>query len=475
VKQLVCRIVTLSGALAVLSACASLHPPPRIAATLADHAPVVTQDLAAGGTWPGGQWWTAYDDPVLTRLVELAVGNGSDIAGADARLRQAQDEVRVAAAASGMQVGASAGFSRQRLSDNGMFPPEFLGYHWYDQADLGISLRYQFDWWGKQRAALEGAINRSRAVAAERQAAALILAAKVAEAYFGWLGDSNRMALQEQVITLQEKVLANVQRRIAAQLESADRATEATLQLAVQREQLEVLKGSRRLRIVTLAALTGVNAAALPQLSVRPLPRAATRLPDDVGTNLLARRPDIVASRWRVEAALRDTDVQRANYYPDVSLNALAALSAIDPGRLLRADSATPRLGVAADLPLFDAGLRRARHEASQAALEAAIADYDATVINAARDAGAAAVALQQADLQRRQREQQLESATALTAAARARVAGQLTHVGPQLEAGLRELAAQDALLRIDLDALAADIQLKQALGGDLAAMEPSS
>ncbi len=126
------------------------------------------------------------------------------------------------------------------------------------------------------------------------------------------------------------------------------------------------------------------------------------------------------------------------------------------------------------DLPLFDAGLRRARHQASQAALEVAIADYDATVTNAARDAGAAAAALMQADLQRQQRQQQLDSATSLVATARARVTGQLTHVGPQLAASLRELDARDALLRVDLDALVADIQLKQALGGDPTVTETS-
>ncbi|MEO8315659.1 MAG: hypothetical protein ABI645_12805, partial [Pseudomonadota bacterium] len=119
--------------LALLAACAALHPPPPTTATLAESAPVVMQDLPGGGTWPGGQWWTTYNDPVLNRLVATAIGNGGDIAGADARVRQAQDEVRVAAAALGARVDANAGFSRQRLSDNGMFPPEFLGYHWYDQ------------------------------------------------------------------------------------------------------------------------------------------------------------------------------------------------------------------------------------------------------------------------------------------------------------------------------------------------------
>jgi multidrug efflux system outer membrane protein len=459
-------------AFALLAGCAALHPPPRMTATLTDHAPVVASEVPAGGSWPGGQWWKSYDDPVLTQLVDIAIGNGQDIASADARLRLAQSEVRVSAAALGLQVDASAGYSRQRLSDNGMFPPEFLGFHWYDQADLGISMRYQFDWWGKQRAAIEGAIDRSRALAAERQVAALVLAAKVAEAYFGWQSDSARLDLQERATATQEAVLANMQRRIGAQLESADQATEAIMQLSVQREQREVLEGSRRLRIVTLAALTGVDASAMPPLKVHPLPRATTRLPDNVGMNLLARRPDIAASRWRVEAALRDTDVQRAYFYPDVSINALAALSAIDPARLLRADSAAPRLGVAVDLPLFDAGLRRARHQASGAALEVAIAAYDAAVVNAAREAGASAAVLQQAQLQRRQREQQLEAARAMVASASARVAGQLTHVGPRLAASLRELAAQDAMLRVDLDALVADIQLKLALGGDLAVTE---
>jgi multidrug efflux system outer membrane protein len=265
-----------------------------------------------------------------------------------------------------------------------------------------------------------------------------------------------------------------VQRRVDAQLEQPDRAIDARLQLAAQREQLEILAGSRRLRVVTLAALLGVDAQALPPLAAHELPHAATLLPDDVGTNLLARRPDIAASRWRVEAALRDTDVQRASFYPDVSINALAALSSIDLGKLLRADSAAPRFGIALDLPLFDAGLRRARHQASQAELDVAIASYDDAVINAAREAGAAAASLQQAAAQRRQREQQLEAAVALAAAARARVAGQLTHLVPQLEASLREVSARDALLRVALDALLADLQLKQALGGGPVASETS-
>jgi multidrug efflux system outer membrane protein len=191
-----------------------------------------------------------------------------------------------------------------------------------------------------------------------------------------------------------------------------------------------------------------------------------------VGTNLLARRPDIQASRWRVEAALRDTDSARARFYPDVSLHALAGLSSVDIGKLLESGSRAPQFGIALDLPLFDAGLRRAQHGATLANLDLAIAAYDDAVVTAARQAGTAAAALAQAGAQRAEREQQLLAARNLAASAQARLQGELAHAGPLLSAQLGELNEQDQLQRIDLAAVLADVQLKQALAGPPAPQE---
>ncbi len=227
-----------------------------------------------------------------------------------------------------------------------------------------------------------------------------------------------------------------------------------------------MVRGAQQLDLVNIAGLLGVDAAALPALAARPLPRVTTTLPADVGTNLLARRPDIQASRWRVEAALRDTDAARASFYPDISLHALAGLSSIDVGKLLETGSRAPQFGFAIDLPLFDAGLRRARHRAAEAGLDIAVAAYDDAVVNAAHEAGAAAAALEQAGAQREQREQQLAAAQSLSTAAHARLVGELTHAGPTLAAGLAEISDQEQLVRVNLAAVLADVQLKQALGG---------
>jgi multidrug efflux system outer membrane protein len=474
------RLPLITAALAMslavsLAGCAALHPPAKAEARLREQAPVVASPLDIPGgrsDWPASAWWQAYADPTLDELVTRAIGQAPGIAGADARIRAAEEDVRVAGAALGLTVGAQAQYVRQRLSDNGLLPTSFLGFNWYDQSDIGIAVRYQFDWWGKQRATIEGAVDRSRARAAEREAATYALAAAVAESYFGWQADAARIALQEQAISLQQQLLDIASLRARAELETSDNVLQARRQLAALREQLEALRGAQQLQLVSLAGLLGVTAGELPALTPRALPRTAGGLPDDVGTNLLARRPDILASRWRVEAALRDTDVQRAAFYPDVSLRALIGLSSIDIGRLLRADSRAPLFGAAVDLPLFDAGLRRARHRAAQAGLDLAIAEYDDTVVNAAREAGSAAAQVAQAARQRHEREQQLAAVTALGAAASERLAGQLTHAGPVLAAQLDEVAQRDALVQVDLAALLADVQLKQALAGTPAPRE---
>lgn len=461
------RLAAGLGLALLCAACAALRPPPPSQVALRDTAPVVASITPGEGSWPQARWWEGYADPVLTQLVDAAIGSGPSIATADARIRAAEEQVRVAGAALGLSVNAEAGYSRQRLSDNGMIPPEFLGFHWYDQSDLGLAVRYQFDWWGKQRAAIEGAIDRARASAAEREAASLALAAAVSAAYFNWQADNARVTLQEQAVTLRERLLAIARARLAADLDDADSVLQATRQLAAQRELLAIARGARQLDLVNLAGLTGMDAAALPRLSARPLPEVETSLPADVGTNLLARRPDIKASRWQVEAALRDTDAMRAGFYPDISLHALAGLSSIDVGKLLGTGSRAPQFGFAIDLPLFDAGLRRARHRAAEASLDIAVAAYNDAVVHAAHEAGHAAAALEQAGAQREQRGEQLLAARALSTAAGARLQRELTHSGPALSAQLAELTEQEQLLRVNLAALLADVQLKQALAGD--------
>jgi len=449
---------------AAVAGCAGL-PPKHKPVQLASAAPLESPE-ATGGEWPAQDWWKRYQDSTLDQLITIGIGNSPNLAEAHARYESARQSVRLAAAAAGVQVAANADINRQRLSDNGLFPPQLLGFTWYNQADLGIQVTYTFDWWGKQKDAVEAAMDQAHAAQADRSASALMLAGSIADTYFGWQADQLRLALAREKAAIIETEGKITSARVRADLDTADDANHAELALAAQREQIAALEGSARLRVVALAALLGRSTDELPSLQPKPLPTVAGLLPDDVKIDLIARRADITASRWRVEAAERSLASARAEFFPDITINALAGLSSVDVGRLLEYSSRVPEVGAAIHLPIFDAGRLKARYGGAQAAIDSAVSTYQDTVVIAARDVATQAAMRAQVEAQRRQRAIQLAAALRIKDTAGARVSQGLTDARPELMATESWLEQRDALLQLDSQALSADIALQRALGG---------
>jgi multidrug efflux system outer membrane protein len=462
--------MTRAGWTAVLIAltcvgCAGL-PPRRAPLQLTSAAPLDGLDAPGGGDWPAKEWWQRYQDSTLDKLIELAMASSPTLATAHARYDSARQSVRVAGAASGVRVDASAAIDRQRLSDNGLFPPQLLGFTWYNQADLGLQASYTFDWWGKQRDAVESAMDQAHAAQADRSAAALMLASSIADTYFGWQADESRIALAQERLGLVEREAAIVAARVRADLDPADDTNRYDLSLAAVREQIAALDGSAKLRVVALAALAGRSIADLPPLQARTLPSLPGSLPDGVKIDLIARRADITASRWRVEAAERTEDSARAEFFPDVSINALLGLSSIDVGKLIEYGSRVPQASAAIHLPIFDAGRLKAHYGATQAAVDSAVAGYQDTLVSAARDVAMQASTRAQIAAERSQRVIQVDAARQLQASAAARVRQGITDSRAELLAAESWVEQRDALLQLDSAALAADIALQRALGG---------
>jgi multidrug efflux system outer membrane protein len=447
-----------------LSGCIGIPSRPQ-APELPGQAPL-SELPAGGGSWPREEWWRRYADPDLDRLVDLALASSPTLASARARFDSARESVRIAGAESGAHLQAEGDANRQRLSDNGLFPPELLGFHWYDQYDLGLQASYTFDWWGKQRDAVQAAIDLAHAAQVDRIAARLVLASSIADAYFGWQADQSRLSLareQEAAAVRQDAITAA---RIGADIEAEGEANRTAIGLAAVRERIAQLQGSARLRIVTLAALVGSSPEQLPTLTPRPLPAADSGIPDNVRLDLIARRADLAASRWRVEAAQKNREAARAEFYPDISINALIGLQSRDIGKLLLYDSRVPQFGAAVHLPIFDAGRLQARYGASQAMLDAAVAAYRDTLVSAAREVATQAASRAQILAERAQRQVEVDAAARLRAGAAARARQGLTDLREELTADQSWLDQRDALIQLDAAALASDIGLQRALGG---------
>jgi multidrug efflux system outer membrane protein len=454
-------------AVAVATLLAACHIPAKIdRPALRDDVPLAGLVTDQRPGWPAAEWWRAYGDPQLDTLMDMALRGAPDLAQAKTRVDSAQQNIRVAAAQAGLRIDGSAQFARQRMSEHGLIPAQFLGFTWYNQADIGVQVSYDFDWWGKKRFTLESAIDSARAAEAERSASSLAIQAVVADTYFGWLADMSRVAIADRLVAVRERALRIAGLRVKQGVDVPDTAQQARAELAGARQQRVALQGSADIRRASLATLVGISPAQLPPLTPRALPDVGTGLPGNVGTDLMARRPDIAASRWQVEAALRQTDAARAQFFPDVSLSGMAGLSSIDMDKLFSASSRVFSLTPALHLPIFEGGALEANHGVSQAQLGAAVAQYNATVASAARDVATQALGAQQLAARRTQQADQIDAARTLLASAKARAARGVRDDRESL-AGEASLAQQ---LDMDADlqgqALSTDVALIKSLGG---------
>jgi outer membrane protein TolC len=180
----------------------------------------------------------------------------------------------------------------------------------------------------------------------------------------------------------------------------------------------------------------------------------------------VARRPDIVAARERVEAASRRSDVARADFFPAIRLDALIGLQSIGLSGLFESDSTYGRVGPAVNLPIFHGGALKGRYRASRATYDEAVAHYDATVLGAYREL--AEIMTRRAAAARR-----LSYARdALTASddayriAMLRYRGGLSTYMDALSIEDRLLDARLAVSNLEAEARTLDLELIRALGG---------
>ena len=253
---------------------------------------------------------------------------------------------------------------------------------------------------------------------------------------------------------------------MAAGLDSRVQLTQAEGALPDTRAQLEAIAEQLMRVRRQIALLGGQTPSALDELSPRLDALTLDATPATLGADLLARRPDLVAARWRVESALHDIAVSQTRFYPNINLGAFVGLSALGLDKLLQAGSLQAGLSPALHLPLFDAGRLRAQLGARQAELDLALAQYNAAVVEAVKQAGDAIGSEQ--SLQRQQREQSdaLASAQAAHAVAQQRFGAGLSGYLVVLHSESQLLAQQRQAAELRSGLLGARLTLLQALGG---------
>ncbi|MEG1735906.1 MAG: efflux transporter outer membrane subunit, partial [Comamonas sp.] len=254
---------------------------------------------------------------------------------------------------------------------------------------------------GKHRAELDAALGQARAAQADRAAAATQLAGQVARSYVALARLLAQREVAQRTLVQRQALLDLSQQRTQAGLDSQVELTQAQAGLPDARTQIEMLAEqitlARRTIAVLCAQAPDAQAALSPRLSALKL----QTVPQVLGADLLGRRPDVVAARWRVEAAGSSIDAAKADFYPDVNLTAFVGLNALGFDNLFQAGSRQMGVTPALRLPIFDGKRLRAQLRGKQADLDTAIAQYNGVVLDAVKQAGDAIASVQ--SLQRQQ------------------------------------------------------------------------
>jgi NodT family efflux transporter outer membrane factor (OMF) lipoprotein len=414
-------------------------------------------------------WWRGFGDDTLSGLVTRALDGNPNLKVAQARLQRAQASADVVRSADGPQLNASFDATRQHYTENGLIPPPIAGTT-RDVANLNLAGSWELDFFGRNRSALDAAIGAQKAAEADAQAARVLLAANVSRSYLQLARLVEQRDVAQRSLQQRQDVLGLIRQRVDAGLDTKVELRQGEGALPDTRLQLETLDEQITLTRHALAALTGQAPKALETLTPQLANLRTVPLPASVPADLLGRRADISAARWRVEAATSDVASARAQFYPNVNLTAFVGFSSIGLDRLLKTGSEQYGAGPAIRLPLFDSGRLRANLRGKSADLDVAVESYNATLVDAVRD-----VADQIASLQSIARQQAEQAQAQASAEAAYDIAVQRYKAG--LGTYLVVLNAETGVLNqrraaADLKARALDTQvaLIRSLGGGYAA-----
>lgn len=438
--------------------------------TAAPPAPAIAQarDLGAQSTamaWPDARWWARYDDAALDRLVDQALASQPSLQAVQARVRAADAAVRSTDAARRPHGTLGADATDQRFSENFIYPPPLAGStRW--TADLQAGVGWELDLFGRQRAALDAAIGRQRAAQADAQAARVLLAANVTAGYFNLARLVEARAVSTDALQQREQVLDIVRQRIGAGLDTRVDLEQALGLVAQSKAGIEALGETIERTRHALAELVGSGPQALDALAPALQPIASFPVPASLPADLLGRRADLVAQRWRVEAALHDTEVARAQFYPNVNLSAFVGLSSLGLNRLFDSGSLVYGAGPAIHLPLFDADRLQANLDARRADVDASIDAYNGALLRALREVADELSGLRSIERQQLAQRDATAAANAAHALAVQRYRAGLGNFLVVLAAETNVLTQRLADTDLKARHLASEVALMRALGG---------
>jgi NodT family efflux transporter outer membrane factor (OMF) lipoprotein len=411
-------------------------------------------------------WWNSFQDRQLDRLVRQGLKDSPTLVQAQARLGEALAQTQSAQSKLLPSANLDASALYQRAPENYLIPPPLAGHtFWMGQA--GASLGWDLDFWGRQADAVHRAQALTQSAQYDADNARLMLAGAITQAYVELYREYALVDIAERSEAQRQNIVNITRRRVSAGLDTRLELRQAEGQLPQARVARTHAQAAADLAVHQLAALTGQGADSYASIQ-RPTITvdAALPVPTALPINLLARRPDVLSARLNVQAADAQRLADKAAFYPDVNLRAIAGIGAFGMNNLLEWSARGYGAGPLISLPLFDGGRLRAEYRGSEAQLDVAIAGYNDTVLHAVQQTSDQITRLDALARERVDQQQTLEANEAAYSLAEERYKAGLASYLSVLNAETQVLTARQTMVDILANQAVARVTLLLAVGG---------
>lgn len=452
---------------AMLCACASpqTHISTSIAGAQADlpsqwHAasPAAANSLSNEDSATLSRWWSLFDDPVLTRLVEEAIDGNTDLAAATGRLRSARAALNAARSGLFPTLTAGASASRNETLNNSSGGSTFL--------DAGVDASWELDLFGK----LSGAASATRA-SLEASRASLFdvqrsVVAEIALNYLTLRDSQARLAIAESNLAIQRENLQIAEWRYQAGLTGALDVEQARTLVAQTEAALPPLRQTISTSINQIDVLRGrpPGESTAELRSPAPVPAPSVALPTGLPAELIERRPDVLAARHTLEADVTRIGVARADLYPALRLSGSISTSSLSVPGLF--DTIVGNLVGSVTAPIFQGGRIRAQIEQQRGVADTSLANYRSSILTALQDVESALIATTTAQERETALARAESSARETLRLAEIRYRSGTIDFQQLLDAQRTLLSAQDNRQAALTARATAAVQLYKALGG---------
>ena len=392
------RGLAASASLVALTACATVGPnfkapdgpqgPAAASYAMAGDAVAPAATLSPQAR-AAGPWWLAFNSPALDLVIRQALADSPNVAEARANLEKANAQLAATRGAALPQAELNGNVQHEKINLSAFGFSGFPGLPPLENPEinlysLGGAVSYDLDLFGGRKRATEADVARAERSAREADAAYLTLSGNIALQAMKIASLRGQMSAQKEVIAADRRMLQMIQKAQEAGGATRSNLSGGLAQLAEDEAALPPMQRQLDAARHQMALLAGKSPAEwnAPEFDMAGLDGSAA-VPVSLPSDLIRRRPDILAAEAELHAATAEVGVAIADQYPDIRLSANLTQSALEPGNLFKGSATGFDILGGVTAPLFNGGKLKARRKVAEAEARAAEARYRATVLRA--------------------------------------------------------------------------------------------